>query len=235
VADNLNRPKVRPVGAGVYTAAYEVSHAPGAVGWHWKQDLETDIVRNVASSEQLEVLCSRAGIANDATIVFYGDNSNLFAACAFWLFRHYGHEDCRLMDSGHKKWLDEGRPATTQVPSYARSQHEVRGPRDSVRALRDYVLQQLRKPNLAIVDVRSPREFSGELPAPENLPEEGSQRGGHRPDAKNIVWSQAINEDGTLKSTDQLLQLYQGQSATPDKEGTACRRIGERSAYTCMC
>ena len=84
----------------------------------------------------------------------------------------------------------------------------------------------------ALVDVRSPKEFSGELLAPDNLPQEGSQRGGHIPGAKNIVWSQAVNEDGTFKSPEELQQLYQGQGVTPDKDVIAYCRIGERSAHT---
>ena len=232
VADNLHNPKVRLVEVDVDTAAYEVAHAPGAVGWHWKQDLETSLQRDIASREQIEELCPRAGIANDTTIVFYGDNNNWFAAYAYWLFKYYGHEDCRIMNGGRKRWLEEGWPTTTEVPSYPRTQYRARGPNRSIRALRDDVLQQVGKPNVGLVDVRSPREFAGELLAPENLPQEGSQRGGHIPSAKNIVWSQAVNEDGTFKSAAELAQLYQSQGITPDKEIIAYCRIGERSAHT---
>ncbi|HEU4758583.1 MAG TPA: sulfurtransferase [Dehalococcoidia bacterium] len=232
VADNLNNAKVRLVEVDVDTAAYDTGHVPGAVGWNWKHDLETQVVRNIAGKEELEELLSRAGISNDTTVVLYGDNNNWFAAYALWLLHHYGNKGAKLMNGGRKKWTDEGRPLTTDVPSYARGSYRAGQPDASIRALRDQVLQAVGKSGVALVDVRSPREFSGELLSPENLPQEGSQRGGHIPGAKNIVWSQAVAEDGTFKSADELMELYQGQGVTPDKEVIAYCRIGERSAHT---
>ncbi len=231
-ADNLNNPRVRLVEVDVDTAAYDTGHVPGAVGWDWKTELETQVVRNIAAREELEALLSSAGIANDTTVVLYGDNNNWFAAYALWLLQYYGHQDAKLMNGGRKKWIDEARPLTTDRPSHPKTSYRAKDPDPSVRALRDYVLESLSKPNAALVDVRSSREFSGELLAPENLPQEGSQRGGHIPGAKNIVWSQAVNEDGTFKSAEELAQLYQGQGVTPDKEVIAYCRIGERSSHT---
>jgi len=232
VADNLNNPKLRLVEVDVDTAAYDTGHVPGAVGWNWKRDLETELVRNIAAKEEVEQLLAKSGIGNDTTIVLYGDNNNWFAAYALWVLQHYGHQDCKLMNGGRKKWIDEGRPTSTEAPSYAKASYKAKAPDASIRALRDYVLDRVGKSNVGMVDVRSPREFSGELLAPENLPQEGSQRGGHIPGAKNIVWSQAVNEDGTFKSADELAQLYQGQGITPDKEIIAYCRIGERSSHT---
>ncbi len=231
-ADNLNNPKVRLVEVDVDTAAYDTGHVPGAVGWNWKADLETQLVRNISSKEEIAALLSQAGIGNDTTIVLYGDNNNWFAAYALWVLQYYGHQDCKLMNGGRKKWIDEGRPTTTDVPSYPRASYKAKDPDPSIRALRDYVVERVGKANVGLVDVRSPREFSGELLAPESLPQEGSQRGGHIPGAKNIVWSQAVNEDGTFKTADELAQLYQGQGITPDREIIAYCRIGERSSHT---
>jgi len=231
-ADNLNNPQVRLVEVDVDTAAYDTGHVPGAVGWNWKADLETQVVRNIAGKDELADLLSRSGISNDTTVILYGDNNNWFAAYALWLLHYYGHKEAKLMNGGRKKWTDEGRPLTTEVPSYPRASYKARDPDTAIRALRDQVLQGVGKSGVALVDVRSPREFSGELLAPENLPQEGAQRGGHIPGAKNIVWSQAVAEDGTFKSADELMQLYQGQGVTPDKEVIAYCRIGERSAHT---
>ena len=232
VADSLNNPKVRVVEVDVDTAAYDTGHVPGSVGWNWKADLETHLVRNIAAKEEIEQLLSSAGIANDTTVILYGDNSNWFAAYALWLLQLYGHQEAKLMNGGRKKWIDEGRPVSTEGPSRAKTSYKAKDADPSIRALRDHVLESLRKPNGALVDVRSPKEFSGELLAPENLPQEGSQRGGHIPGARNIVWSQAVSEDGTFKSADELAQLYQGQGVTPDKEVIAYCRIGERSSHT---
>ncbi|TMB66371.1 MAG: hypothetical protein E6J43_10575 [Chloroflexi bacterium] len=234
VAENMRDPKVRLIEVDVDTAAYDTGHIPGAVAWNWKNDLETELQRDIADKEGLERLLSKAGVDKDTTIVVYGDNNNWFAAYALWVLEYYG-VDAKLMNGGRKKWIDEGRELSTDAPSYSPSKISVKGPKKDIRALRDQVMDHLdkvRKGKGALVDVRSPREYSGELLAPENLPQEGSQRGGHIPGAQNIVWSQAVNEDGTFKTADQLAELYQSQGVTPDKEVIAYCRIGERSAHT---
>lgn len=234
VAQHLDDPKVRLLEVDVDTTAYDTGHIPGAVGLNWKSDLETGLQRNVASVEQIEDLLANAGVNNDTTIVVYGDNNNWFATYAFWLLKYYGHQDVRVMNGGRAKWVAEGRPLNTDVPQHGRGNFKARQPDESIRALRDQMLQIASGslPSVALVDVRSPREFSGELLAPENLPQEGSQRGGHIPGAKNIVWSQAMREDSTFKSADELKELYQGQDVTPDKDVVAYCRIGERSSHT---
>jgi thiosulfate/3-mercaptopyruvate sulfurtransferase len=231
-AQHLNDPKVRFVEVNVDIAAYESGHIPGAVGWHWKEDLETPIRRNVADREQLQDLLGRAGIAPDTTVVLYGDSSNWFAAYAFWLLKYHGHRDVRLLNGGRQKWLAEGRPTATERPTYPRVAYSANGLDPSIRAMRDFILPRVNEPGLALVDVRSPKEYKGELLAPEHLPQEGAQRGGHIPGAKNIVWSEAVREDGTFKSADELRALYTGQDVTPDKEVVAYCRIGERAAHT---
>jgi thiosulfate/3-mercaptopyruvate sulfurtransferase len=235
VADNLSNPKVRLIEVDVDTAAYETGHIPGAVGWNWKRDLETDIMRNIADKSGIEKLLSEAGVDRDTTVITYGDNSNWFAAYALWVLKYYQFDNVKLMNGGRKKWLDEGREITGDLPGYAKTNISVPGPRNEIRALRDEVLNHLSKVRNgkgALVDVRSPKEFSGELLAPENLPQEGSQRGGHIPGALNIGWGMAVNEDGTFKSADELMQIYGGQGVTPDKDVIAYCRIGERSAHT---
>lgn len=231
-AQHLNDPNVRFVEVNVDVAAYENGHIPGAVGWHWKNDLETQIRRNVASRDEIQNLLSRSGISPDTTVVLYGDSSNWFAAYAFWLLKYHGHRDVRLLNGGRQKWQAEGRPASTEHPGYPRVSYGANGPDSSIRALRDFILPRVGQPGLALVDVRSPKEYKGELLAPEHLPQEGAQRGGHIPGAKNIVWSEAVREDGTFKSADELRALYAGQDVTPDKEIVAYCRIGERAAHT---
>ena len=235
VAENLNNPKVRLIEVDVDTAAYDTGHIPGAVGWNWKKDLETEVVRDIADKAGIEWLLRGSAVDSDTTVILYGDNNNWFAAYALWLLEYYGLENAKLMNGGRKKWIDEGRELSTELPSYAKTSISVKGPKDDIRAVRDQVMKHLdrvRSGKGALVDVRSPREFSGELLAPENLPQEGSQRGGHIPGSKNIVWSQAVNEDGTFKSREELEQLYGGQGVTPDKDVIAYCRIGERSAHT---
>jgi thiosulfate/3-mercaptopyruvate sulfurtransferase len=232
VAEHLHDPKVRLVEVDVDTAAYDTGHLPGAVGWNWKSQLSTQVVRDVADQEGIESLLSDAGVDNDTTVVLYGDNNNWFAAYALWLLKYYGVENVKLMNGGRKKWIEEGREVTTDASSHPKSSFKVKGPDASVRALRDDVMDALKAGNVPLVDVRSPKEFSGELLAPENLPQEGSQRGGHIPTAKNIPWATAVNEDGTFKSRDELDKIYGDQGITGDKNVIAYCRIGERSAHT---
>ncbi|GIW52779.1 MAG: sulfurtransferase [Gemmatimonadales bacterium] len=230
VAEHLEDPKVRILEVDVDTSAYEQGHIPGAVGIHWKRDLETPVTRDIATKEQLEEVLSRAGVSNDSTVVLYGDNHNWFAAYAWWLLKYYGHEDVRIMNGGRKKWVEEGRPLVTEIPAPPRTAYRARRPDRSIRAFREDVLRAIGKKRFALVDVRSPKEFSGELLAPEHLPQEGAQRGGHVPGAQNIPWGENVNEDGTFKSAGELKQLYQSRGITPDKEIITYCRIGERSS-----
>jgi thiosulfate/3-mercaptopyruvate sulfurtransferase len=232
VADHLKDPKVRVIEVSVDQGAFDQGHIPGAVALNWFHDLEERPHRDIASKTTIERLLGGAGVSPDTTIIVYGDNNNWFATYAYWLFRLYGHRDARVMNGGRKKWMDEGRPMTKETAAYGKVQYKAQEPNANIRALRDQVLQSLGRVGRGLVDVRSPREYSGELLAPENLPQEGAQRGGHIPGAANIPWGEAVRPDGTFKSADELKTLYQGRGITPDKEIIAYCRIGERSAHT---
>lgn len=232
VAEHLSDPNVRLAEVDVDTLSYDSGHVPGAVGWNWQTELSDRVSRDLISKAELERLLGSAGLTPDTTIVLYGDNNNWFAAWAFWQFKMYGHRDVRLMNGGRKKWVSEGRTLETKVPQYPPAVYQAKDPDTSIRALRDRVLAGVGKRGVALVDVRAPKEYSGELIAPENLPQEGAQRAGHIPGAVNIPWSQAVNEDGTFKSVAELKSLYGGKGVTPDKEVMAYCRIGERSSHT---
>ena len=232
VADHLHDPKIRLVEVDVDTTAYASGHIPGAMGWNWKKDTQQSLVRDIPNQADWEALLSHSGITPDTTLIFYGDTNNWFAAFAFWLAKIYGHADVRLMNGGRKKWVDEDRPFTSTAPSPTLTQYQAQAPDGSLRATRDLVSQYIARNNHTLVDVRSPQEYSGELLAPENLPQEGAQRGGHIPGAANIPWGLAVREDGTFKSGEELQALYGGKGITPDKEVIAYCRIGERSSHT---
>jgi len=232
VAEHLKDPKVRLVEVDVDTAAYGQGHIPGAVGWDWKTELEERLERDIVKKATLEKLLSRSGIGSDTTVILYGDNNNWFATYAFWLLKYYGHTNARIMNGGRAKWIAEGRPLTKEAPKYPPTSYKAKNPDKSVRVEREAVLAAVGKKGKAFVDVRSPKEFTGEILAPENLPQEGAQRGGHIPGAANIPWSQAVKEDGTFKSPDDLKQLYQGRGISSDKDVIAYCRIGERSSHT---
>lgn len=232
VAQHLNDPDVRIIESDEDYLLYETGHIPGAVKVDWFTTLQHPVRRDFLTKEEFENLCSSLGIKNDTTVVFYGDKSNWFATYALWLFRYYGHENLKIMNGGRAKWEQEGRPLTKEVPGYPRSAYIAKDPDPNVRALREDVFSHLRSQG-ALVDVRSPKEYTGELLHMPNYPQEGAQRGGHIPGAVNIPWSQAVKEtDSTFKSADELRKLYENQGITPDKDIIAYCRIGERSSHT---
>jgi thiosulfate/3-mercaptopyruvate sulfurtransferase len=214
-------------------ANYELGHIPGAVLFDWKNDINDPITRNVLTKESCQNLLQNAGINNDTTLLLYGDFNNWFAAFAFWVLKYYGYKDVRLINGGRKKWLQEDKALTKDVPTYSKGNFAANEPDSNIRVFLDEVKRAVSAPELKMVDVRSPKEFTGEILAPPEYPTEHAQRGGHIPGAVNIPWAQAVNDsDGTFKNTDELKQLYESKGITPDKEIIAYCRIGERSSHT---
>jgi len=231
VAQHANDAAVRIVEVDVDTTAYDQGHVPGAAGWNWTTELCDTLVRDIAPAKKLEELLGKSGIDNSSTIVLYGDNNNWFAAWVFWQLKIYGHADVRIMDGGRKKWLAEGRELSTDKPAFAQKTYSARVPDVSLRGFLPGVRKAGDEKSAALVDVRSPQEFTGEILAPPGLPET-CQRGGHIPGAKSIPWGKNCNDDGTFKSLDDLKALYGSQGVSGDGPVIAYCRIGERSSLT---
>ena len=233
VAEHLDDPKVRVVESDEDVLLYDMGHVPGSVKIDWQGDLQDQLIRDYIDADKFTAICSKAGIANDTTVVFYGDKSNWWACYAFWAFKLFGHRDCRIMNGGRKLWSDQKRPSSTEVPHYTPTNYVV-GARDeaAIRAFRDEVLTHSRagKP---LLDVRSPKEFTGERTHMEDYPNEGSLRGGHIPGAVSVPWGRAVNDDGTFKTADELNGIYRDEvGLKPEQEVVAYCRIGERSSLT---
>ncbi len=211
---------------------YDEGHVPGAVKLHWRDDLQDPLERDLVEQARFEELMESRGISNDRTVILYGDRNNWFAAYAYWCLKIYGHADVRLLDGGRQKWIDERRGWSTAATFPAPASYSA-SPRDeSIRVYRDAVLAGLGRDGIALIDVRSPLEFSGELLAPPGYEQEGASRGGHIPGAQSIPWAQVVRDDGTFKPAGELRELYGGKGITPDQEVRAYCRIGERSAHT---
>ena len=233
VAQHLNDPNVRLVESNEDILLYDTGHIPGAVKIDWHQDLNDPTVRDYISQAQFQALLRRKGIANDTTVVFYGDKNNWWATYAFWVFQLFGHTNAKILNGGRAKWIAEGRPLTQVEPEYGPTAYLAQPRHDSpIRAFRDDVLAHLQSKG-ALVDVRSPAEYKGELLHMADYPQEGSLRGGHIPGAKSVPWARAANADGTFKSAADLRELYEeGQGLRPTDDVIAYCRIGERSSHT---
>lgn len=232
VAEHLNDPNVRLIEVDEDVLLYEIGHIPGAVKLDWHVDVQDKVNRDFIDQRGFEQLMSLWGVTNDTTVVLYGDRNNWYACYAFWLFSMYGQTQLRVMNGGRAKWENEKRELTKDVPHFEATSYHAQAANETLRAFRDDVLAGLKDPNRRLIDVRSPQEFTGELLHMVNYPQEGAQRGGHIPGARNIPWATAANADGTFKSAEELRQLYLGKDITPDKEVISYCRIGERSAHT---
>jgi thiosulfate/3-mercaptopyruvate sulfurtransferase len=228
---HLDDPTVRFVEVDVDTTAFSQGHLPGAVGWDWTSQLSDGVRRDLASREDFSALLSGSGIGPDTTIVLYGDNNNWFAAFAYWQLKLFGHEDVRIINGGRRYWLDTGLPISVDEVSYPATGYELPEADFSLRAYRDDILPRLGDAGLALVDVRSPAEYNGEIIAPPGM-SETAQRAGRIPGAASIPWGQTVREDGTFKSADELRELYAAKGVTPDKDIIAYCRIGERSSHS---
>ncbi len=232
VEDHLDDDSIRIVEVDENPGLYAEAHIPGAIGFDWKTDLQDQVKRDFLGPEEFGALFGGRGISNDHTIVLYGDRNNWFAAYTYWYLKYYGHHNVKLMNGPREKWIAEGRATSTDVPRYEATTFQAQPGDESIRAKRDEVAAAL-EDGRSLVDVRSPQEFSGELIAMAGYEQEGAQRGGHIPGAKSVPWAQAVTEDGTFKSADELRELYtsKGVLGASDEVIAYCR-IGERSAHT---
>jgi thiosulfate/3-mercaptopyruvate sulfurtransferase len=231
VEDHLQDDSIRIVEVDEHPVLYAESHIPGAIGFDWQKDLQDQVKRDFLGPKQFGELLGGRGISNDHTIVLYGDRNNWFAAYTYWYLRYYGHDKVKLMNGPRERWIDEGRRTANEVPSYPPASFEAKGPNETIRAKRDEVLGALES-DTRLVDVRSPQEYSGELISMAGYEQEGAQRSGHIPGAANIPWAQALREDGTFKSADELRELYEGKGVLDGNDIIDYCRIGELSAHT---
>lgn len=234
VADNLNNTdKIRLVESNEDILLYSTGHVPNAVHIDWVSDLNDPVRRDYLDSEAFVALAAKNGIGPDTTVVFYGDKSNWWATYAMWVFKLFGHADCRIMDGGRQKWVAENRETTKDTPKFAATEYPIRQRADyKIRAYRDQVLEHISH-NQPLVDVRSPQEYRGELLHMPGSPQEGALRGGHIRGARNISWSRAANEDGTFKSAAELRAIYEEENGlAPEQNVIAYCRIGERSSHS---
>jgi thiosulfate/3-mercaptopyruvate sulfurtransferase len=229
--EHLDDQGIRIVEVDENPQLYAEAHIPGAVGFDWKEDLQDPVKRDFLGPEDFGALFSRNGISSDHTIVLYGDRNNWFAAYTYWYLKYYGHDKVLLLNGPREKWIADERPTTAEAPHHSPATFIAKPGDETIRARRDEVLGAI-DDSTNLVDVRSPAEFAGEIISPSCYEQEGAQRAGHIPGAASIPWAQAVNEDGTFKSAEQLRELYGSKGVLDGKDIIAYCRIGERSAHT---
>ena len=234
VFERLDDPAIRIVEIDAHPEnSYALGHIPGAVVWGLHTDLEDQVRRDIPNIAQFEALMSRSGIANDTTVILYGDGNNRSATWAFWIMKYYRHPDVRLMDGGRKKWMMEARPMTVDVPlSISTTSYRAGAPDRSLRASRDYVLQNLDNPNVRLLDTRSREEYVGELTSAPGTPQPEIYRKGHIPGAKHFPWEEAAAEDGSFKPVEDLRRMYKDLGVESSNEVVPYCRLGMRASYS---
>ncbi len=234
LAAHLNDPDIRIVESNEDLLLYDTGHIPGAVHIDWRRDLNDEIMRDYVDPQQFARLCRKNGISPDTTVIFYGDKSNWWACYALWVFTLFGHGKLKILDGGRAKWEAEGRQLTREVPKYPEAEYPVPADRNDA-AHRAYQAQTLEhmKAKKPLVDVRSPKEFTGEVTHMPEYPQEGVLRGGHIPGAKSCPWARAAAADATFKTREELEGIYAGElSLKHEDDIIAYCRIGERSSHT---
>jgi len=212
---------------------YRKGHIKGSSLIWWKRDINDPIARDIVNKKLFEELMAKNGIKPDTEVIMYGDFNNWFAAFSFWVFKYYGHKNIKIMNGGRKKWELENREYTTEEPQIEKTSYSAKEPDEQIRDYLGGVKKALDDNNIVMVDVRSPKEFTGEITAPPEYPMEHAQRGGHIPGANNIPWATAVNDaDGTFKSAEELKQIYESKGITSDKNVICYCRIGERSSHS---
>jgi thiosulfate/3-mercaptopyruvate sulfurtransferase len=229
--EHLNDDSIRIVEVDENPQLYAEAHIPGAIGFDWKEDLQDAVKRDFLGPEDFGRLFAENGISDDHTVVLYGDRNNWFAAYTYWYLKYYGHDKVLLLNGPREKWIADGRETSTELPSYSAAEFNAQPGNDAIRARRDEVLAAVDAPT-KLVDVRSPAEFAGEIISPSGYEQEGAQRAGHIPTAASVPWAQAVQEDGTFKSAEELRELYSGKGVLNGEDIIAYCRIGERSAHT---
>jgi len=234
VAEHLRDKNIRLVESNEDPLLYASGHIPGAFEVDWARDLNDPIRRDYLNQDRFQNLMRHLGADESTTIIFYGDKNNWWATYALWVFHLFGHTNAKIMDGGRLKWQKEGRELSRERPSIAPSNYIAKIRNDhEIRAFRDGVMSHLNSHG-KMVDVRSPKEFSGEVLHMEDYPNEGALRGGHIPGAKSVPWGTAVNqEDGTFKSAEELRDIYEKKNGlNANDEVIVYCRIGERSSHT---
>lgn len=209
--------------------AYKAGHVPGAQCWKWKEMLWDEYTRDFPSPEEFARRCSAAGIANDTTVVFYGEGVQ-FGIYAWWAFRYCGHAKSKVLDGARYRWVAEGRPLVTEEPQPATPvPYEPVKRNQKMRIRRDKVLAALGRDEKVILDGRSLEEYSGQRVGGPGGPDVGAVRYGRIPGAKHLYFEDLLDANKAFKPASEIRKLAESCGAASEREIIAYCRMSHRA------
>lgn len=180
------------------------------------------------TAKEMANILGSYGATEDSTIVVYAANSHHDAARLYWQIKELGHQDVRYLDGGLNAWIGNGYPTGGVNPQVAQTQYTLSDAADSISQLAtlEMVIEAQHSDDWVIIDTRTDDEFEGATTA------NGAFGPGTIPTSVHIEWNQALNEDTTLKSAEELANLY--GDLIKGKKVIAYCQSGVRSAHTTM-
>lgn len=206
---------------------YVQYHLPGAVylEYAWLVHIEQPRMGLLPDVSQLSNVLSALGLSKDTHVVAYDDEGGGRACRFLWTLDVVGHGNFSLLNGGLNAWANEGHKVTSEIFYPSKGQYSASIHNEPL-ADRQYILDNLHKDEIAILDARSPQEYAGTKVF--------AQRGGHIPGAINIEWTESMdkNRNMRLKSESELRELLETHGITPDKEIITHCQTHHRSAHT---
>ena len=209
--------------------AYALGHVPGAHSWKWQEMLWDSHRRDFPSPEEFARRMGANGIANDTTVVFYGEGLQ-FGIYAWWVFRYCGHERVKVLNGARTRWAAEGRPLETGMPPpRVAREYRPNSRREQMRVLRDDVLRSIGDARTLILDGRSPEEYRGERVGAPGGPDHGAMRYGRIPGAKHFHFEDMLGPDKSFKPAAELAALAQTRGVLDAENTIVYCRLSHRA------
>ena len=221
LSSRLSDPEIRILDATWYLpnvdrdakAEYDQSHIPNARFFDIDDvsDHRSDLPHMVPPVEKFMSKVRKLGVGDGHQIVIYDSHGLFSAARVWWLFKVMGQKNVAVLDGGLPKWLREGRTVESSPPLIRDRHMFVKYHDEMVKDVTQVSLAS-KLGDYEILDARSAGRFRGEEPEPRP-----GLRAGHIPGSKNIFYGDLLNEDGTLKSQDELVEHFKAKTVNLDK------------------